>query len=78
MTVPVGTSDCEYVEVGDCPALLNGAVLNVLLAGADDTVLLLCADASETILRSAVSVFMVKLVVMNLICARIDLHANET
>lgn len=50
MTVPVGTLGCEYVEVA-CTLL-------------DDA--LLWAEASETTLRSAVRVFMVKVGVMAL------------
>jgi hypothetical protein len=76
MTVPVGTSDCEYVEVGDCPALLDVTVLNVLLADVDNTALLLCADVSETMPRNAVRVFIVRLVMMSLVFTTMNLHVD--
>jgi hypothetical protein len=50
MTVPVGTLGCEYVEVGS--TLLDEA--------------LPWAETSETTLRSAVRVFMVKVVALAL------------
>lgn len=59
IAVPVGTPDCEYVEVEGCTTLLEAVLIVLALTLGTNADEVLCADVSEIIPKNAASVFIV-------------------